>query len=210
MELLEYIKDNLIHFSYKSDEDVNSIGICYNLAIRDNSKIVKEYDDYLKLNETIFNSNVDILLELSEKPSKEKIREIIEKTIDKINDKFIFYTITTDGVDCSDINQMYYVIYHVNNSLYNLNKKIKLYELKKDSDLEIINELSSITLGEKYIFGGYDYINYKSINNSLTLFELISTLTGINIITTLDDDKYGLNFTQCSKIYSVLDLIRKY
>ena len=210
MELLEYFRENLIHISYKDDEELNSIRIYFNLINRDNSKIVKEFDNYLKLNKTIFNSNADNLLELSEKSSKESIREIIERTIDKINDKFIFYIINTDGVDCGNINQMHYVIYHINNSLYHLDKKIKLYKLKNDSDLENINELSSITLGEKYIFDGYDYINYKHINNSLTLFSLISTLTGTNLITLLVNDKYCLNSIENRKINSVLDLIQKY
>ena len=116
MELLKYLNENLIHIAYK-DENLNAIKIYFGLINKDNSKNVKNFDDYLKLNETILDSNTDNLLKLAEKSSKQNIRGIIEKTIDEINNKFILYLINTDGLDCDDINQIHYVIRSINNSL---------------------------------------------------------------------------------------------
>ena len=206
MELLKYFTSDLIYSSFINEEKFK----IYPVKKEETNKKVNEFYDFLESNKTIFDSNTNNLLKLPDNSFEEDLTDVIKKTIDKINSKFILYIVDIYGLYYNDVNKIHYLIHHINNSLFNLGKTIKLYKIKNDSDLEDINKLSNITLGQKYIPDEYDRENNLSVRYSFSLSMLIFILTGVNLIPIQTNKKYGQNSMETRKINSILDLIEKY
>ena len=210
MELLKHFDNHLIHSDCKKNEIARSIKIEFKQIDEENKKNIISFNNYLEFNKTIFNDNIYNLLKLPENPSKEDLDNLIKKTIDKINSKFILYIKTANESDYSDINKIDHVICRINNSLHLLKKEIKLYIIKDICDLKNINELFSLTLGKEHISYKYDYTNIGLVIKYLTLSDLIYILTGIDLIPFLIIDIYSENSMQHSKVRNILDLITQY
>ena len=208
MELLEYFTSDLIYSSPIKDDKFKF----YPVKKKEDNKKVYKFDDFLKSNETIFDNNTNNLLKLPDNSLKKDLTDVIKETIDKINNKFILCIVDIYGLYYNDINinKIQYLIHHINNSLFNLGKTIKLYKIKNDSDLEIIDELPNITLGQNIIPNKYDYVNDQPFIHSFSLSMLIFILTGVNLIPAQTSKKYDQNSIETCKINSILDLIEKY
>ena len=206
MELLKYSllfpsspETNLIYSNVKNKSCTKKIGYYF---VDDNyNRNVKDFSIYLEVNKTVFENNINKLLNLSENLNKKNVDDMVKNTINKINNEFILYLLTDNEFNYNDVCEIPNIVYYINNSLFNLGEKIKLYNIKNLSDLKNIDGLTYLTLGEKEIS------NYSDVSNSADLLNLICELTGVYGFSYLACQRYGRNSIELSKCIDVLKLI---
>ena len=204
-----FLNENLLHFAYKSGLNTMEIGFRkINGEINEN---VYTHDEYFKKNENIFENNINKLLKLPENTFKEELDNILRKTIDEINSRFILYITNSDNIDCSNIYEISPIVYCIKNSLFVLGKEINLYNIKVITDLKNISNLTKLTLGKEKIAKEYRYRNINGYfsfrNRGYNLFELLLIFIGIDGTTGFARRKYKRKSTEYRKIIAILELL---
>ena len=198
--------ENLLHFAYKSR--LNTIEIGFRKINGEINENVYTHDEYFKKNENIFENNINNLLKLPENTFKEELDNILRKTIDEINSRFILYITNSDNIDCSDIYEISPIVYCINNSLFDLGKEINLYNIKAITDLKDISNLTKLTLGKEKIAEEYRYKNINSYfsfrNRGYDLFELLLIFIGLDGTTAFARKKYKRKSPEYRKIQAIL------
>ena len=203
--------ENVLYVANKNKSSTIEIG--FSQIKGDRNKNVNLIYNYLHKNKVIFKCNMNELLRLSEKENlnKENVDNMLRKTIDNINSKFVFHIVNSDNIDCSNIYEISHIIYRINNSLFDLGKEIDLYNIKEITDLRDISKLTKLTLGKEKIPEEYRDKNingYLSFDNkSYGLFNLIYTFTGIDGVMNYVKKNYKKKSKEHCKIKSVLRLI---
>ena len=162
------------------DDFDNDKKLCFGL-FSSNFKIIVEFDcincnkktkSYDPEKIKLINNNLNFLRYLAEF-SYDDSENISGKVIDKFNE-YESALFILDDKKYNNINEIKDRIFYINNSLYKLNKTIKLYSIRDLKELSNINNVKHMTLGEGEIHESN--VNLVSAQKSITLKTLIYKL----------------------------------
>ena len=162
------------HFKYIIN-DVGNSDYTYNFSYMAKRQKIAE-DNFHSLKALAYFSDIT---------SKDIAKDIINKFNRKKSILFIL-----DNKKYNTIDEIDFRVFSVNNSLHELGETVKLYSIQKFSDLQYINYLKYIVLGEKEM--PQNNINMYNRKESITLEDLIDGLMLTKDIIALLEEEYDI------------------
>ena len=122
--------------------------------------------------------NIDKLMNLAS-TSDVNAADIKKYIIDEFNNNNLILFTYNDNLKYNEVEEIAYLIFNINNELYELGKTVKLYNVEKTDDQGNVNlnDLKYVNLGEKIISAEIEKEN-ECFYCSTKLHQLINTLIG--------------------------------